>query len=73
MKLPYLKFPFALPIVFLGFSFTVRAQEINDLDAHDIVQKLTAKLTEVYPFPEISEQYKKALLKQEAKGEYKNL
>jgi len=73
MKLPYLKFPFALLIVLLGCSFSIRAQGINDVDAHDIVQKLTTKLTEVYPFPEISEQYKKALLKQEAKGQYKNL
>ncbi|MFC6101883.1 S41 family peptidase [Olivibacter domesticus] len=73
MNLSYLKLTPALLIVFLVCSFSIKAQELNDIDTHDIVQKLAAKLTEVYPFPEIAEQYKKTLLKKEVKGQYKNL
>lgn len=73
MNLSYLKLTPALLTVFLVCSFSIKAQELNDTDTHDIVQKLATKLTEVYPFPEIAEQYKKTLLKKEAKGQYKNL
>jgi hypothetical protein len=49
------------------------AQTVNDADRHAVVTKLSDRLVEVYPFPEISAKYKEALLKNEAAGRYNNL
>lgn len=49
------------------------AQTVNDADRHAIVTKLSDRLVDVYPFPEISAKYKDALLKNEADGRYNNL
>jgi len=64
--------------IFLLFFFfaaepSLKAQTIADTDVHDVVLTLADKLTEVYPFPEISAQYKKGLIKNEKSGGYKGL
>jgi plastocyanin len=50
-----------------------QAQTISKPDVHDIVHSLTDNLTDKYPFPELSAQYKTAILKNEAAGKYNNL
>ncbi|PUZ22153.1 hypothetical protein DCM91_15665 [Chitinophaga costaii] len=47
-----------------------QAQTVSNDDASRIVKALTDQLTDQYPFPEISAQYKAALLKNEAAGQY---
>jgi C-terminal processing protease CtpA/Prc len=55
------------------FNLPSFAQTVNEADRHAVVTKLTDRLVEVYPFPEISAKYKEALLKAEADGRYNNL
>ncbi|MEH6305499.1 S41 family peptidase [Olivibacter sp. CPCC 100613] len=58
---------------YLLFSVSVKAQNVEDKEVHEIVQTLTHQLVEVYPFPEISTKYQQALLKREKAGHYKGL
>jgi len=60
-------------VTFFVCGFSVQAQTVKDADAQDIVQTLAHKLTEVYPFPDISEKYQKALFVNEKAGYYKGL
>lgn len=62
-----------LSCAFLVLSISVNAQTVNEKEAHDIVQKLTGQLVEVYPFPEISAKYQQSLLTYEKAGRYKDL
>ncbi|MFD2148271.1 hypothetical protein [Mucilaginibacter antarcticus] len=59
--------------VLLLSNLTTIAQTVSEADRHAVVTKLTDRLVEVYPFPEISAKYKEALLKFEAAGRYNNL
>ena len=57
----------------LLFFQTTHAQQVSNADAHEAVTKLANLLTEQYPFPELSAQYKAALLKNDAAGKYNGL
>lgn len=52
---------------------SLQAQTVSNTDASHVVHTLSEKLTEGYPFPEISAQYKATLEKNEAAGRYFNL
>ncbi|GAA4310403.1 hypothetical protein GCM10023149_05060 [Mucilaginibacter gynuensis] len=67
------KLTYLIPALLLLGGVSAYAQTVNDADRHEIVEKLGNKLVEVYPFPEISKQYKDALTKNEAAGRYNNL
>jgi len=60
-------------VVLMLLNYSANAQTVNDADKHEIITKLANQLVDVYPFPEISELYKQALLKNEAEGHYNNL
>jgi len=62
----------AVGILFTS-CLTTQAQTVSNADSHEIVTKLADKLVEVYPFPEISAQYKEVLLKNDANGSYNGL
>jgi hypothetical protein len=49
------------------------AQIVTKNDVHEIVTKLATALTDRYPFPEISAQYRQTLLKNEHDGKYEQL
>lgn len=53
--------------------YVSRGQTIDRTEVHDIIQILTTKLTEVYPFPETAEEYRKAILKNESQHQYEGL
>lgn len=60
-------------VVALLFFQCASAQQVSNADAHEAVVKLSDLLTNQYPFPEISAQYKATLLKNDAAGKYNGL
>ncbi|MDM8173060.1 S41 family peptidase [Olivibacter sp. 47] len=72
-KMNPIKIKKALSIALLLFSASASAQTVGVKDVHDIVQKLTDQLVEVYPFPEISAKYQQAILRNEKAGRYVGL
>ncbi|GAB3937806.1 S41 family peptidase [Mucilaginibacter myungsuensis] len=60
-------------VALLFINQTSFAQTVSDADRHTVVTRLTDRLVDVYPFPEISAKYKEALLKLESEGRYNNL
>ncbi|MEN0052834.1 MAG: S41 family peptidase [Mucilaginibacter sp.] len=76
MKKTYSNFAYRILItagIFFTTCLAAEAQTVSNADSHEIVTKLANKLVEVYPFPEISAQYKEALLKNDANGSYNGL
>ncbi|WP_255501620.1 S41 family peptidase [Olivibacter sp. SDN3] len=62
-----------LYLALLFFSFSANAQTVEESEARAVVQTLTDRLVEVYPFPDISAKYKQTLLENEKIGRYKGL